>query len=220
MRRILAYAAALLLLMGHMGCLAETASVQVPYLQKIQQEDQPIFDGPGYEFNNAGMVREAGVYTIVEEKWGAEGHLWGRLKSGAGWVDLTIIRGTDAIKRPITAVFAGNAFIGPCHAYVADASEYMTPILFHARETLRQVRFSSLEWQGASYAEAEVFCTLNRLSPDIPFLLSIVFYGDMTTYGVSFLDESGAQRHYALSVSGKDGELILEEYIPSASLCQ
>ena len=41
----------------------------------------------GFNADNAGAIRDSGVYTIVEEK--KDGNLiWGRLKSGAGWISL------------------------------------------------------------------------------------------------------------------------------------
>ena len=44
--------------------------------------------------------------------------------------------------------------------------------------------------------------------------LSLDFPGDMTTYGISFTDADGAARHYAVSISGKDGSLVCAEYLP------
>ena len=66
-----------------------TESGSLPYLQFIQRADQSIFDGPSYDYALVGTVQQRGTYTIVEETWDYEGNLWGRLKSGAGWVDLT-----------------------------------------------------------------------------------------------------------------------------------
>ena len=57
----------------------------VPYLLRIERNDQSIHEGPSYDDIFVATVGEKGVYTIVEEATDAEGNLWGRLKSGIGW---------------------------------------------------------------------------------------------------------------------------------------
>ena len=60
----------------------------VPYLQRIERSDQSIYEGPGYDYCFVDTVRQRGTYTIVEEVRDSEGNLWGRLKSGKGWICL------------------------------------------------------------------------------------------------------------------------------------
>ena len=43
-----------------------------------------IRKGPGTNYSINGVIRDKGVYTIVETNGN-----WGRLKSGAGWISLT-----------------------------------------------------------------------------------------------------------------------------------
>lgn len=64
------------------GSLRET-----PYTLSIPG-GTPIYAGPGTSYGRAGSVDEDGVYTIVEHRSDEAGTLWGRLKSGAGWVCL------------------------------------------------------------------------------------------------------------------------------------
>ena len=45
-----------------------------------------IFDGPSYDYTYVQSVGQDGIYTIVEEAYDSEGNLWGKLKSGLGWV--------------------------------------------------------------------------------------------------------------------------------------
>lgn len=60
-----------------------------PYLVYISNPDYPIYKGPGYEYAYVGTVEIAAQYTIVEERYDPWGNLWGRLKSGAGWIALS-----------------------------------------------------------------------------------------------------------------------------------
>ena len=68
---------------------AETKPVStVPYKVRITATDLRIRKGPG---TNTDIVQKAikpGVYTIVSEATGQGAILWGKLKSGIGWVSL------------------------------------------------------------------------------------------------------------------------------------
>jgi len=68
---------------------AETKPVStVPYKVRITATDLRIRKGPG---TNTDIVQKAikpGVYTIVSETTGQGAILWGKLKSGIGWVSL------------------------------------------------------------------------------------------------------------------------------------
>lgn len=58
-----------------------------PYTVTITANVLNVRKGAGVQYAAAGQVKKGGVYTIVEEK--ANGAtLWGRLKSGAGWISL------------------------------------------------------------------------------------------------------------------------------------
>ena len=55
-----------------------------PYIVKITALALYIRQGPGKSYKTNDMVYRGSAYTIVEEKNG-----FGKLKSGAGWIDLT-----------------------------------------------------------------------------------------------------------------------------------
>lgn len=62
-----------------------------PYLVKITAHTLNIRAGAGTNHKVVGTVKEKGVYTIVEEKTGTGAKLWGKLKSGVGWVSLDFV---------------------------------------------------------------------------------------------------------------------------------
>ena len=97
-----------------------TEESNVPYLLQIPRADQSIFEGPGYDYVFAGTVRERGTYTIVEEQWDYEGNLWGKLKSGAGWVDVSQIRSEEYANALISANYADDQnFLTLFHFYTS-----------------------------------------------------------------------------------------------------
>jgi len=170
----------------------------------------PIFDGPGYDNVYVRTVGEDGVFTIIEEDADGEGNVWGKLKSGIGWVDLTYVRAFSENPPLITVSFLENVLsdMDDYHLYIAEDSAYTQKLLFRARETLHDVQFVSLTFGDASYEKNALLYSLDTMTPESPFVLGVVFHGDMTTYGVTFTDSTGTVHRYAIYISGRNGMLI------------
>ena len=187
---------------------APTAA-ELPYILRIDDPDTEIYAGPSFVSGAVAMLNEVGAYTIVEEAEDVDGNTWGKLKSGLGWVCLTV-----PPLAPIYADYADESF-NPYHAYWSEETDYITSIGFIAGETLTDVHFGLLDWfEREEYTMDRELYTIETMTPDQPFLAQVCFYGDMTTYGISFTDADGAQRHYAVSISGMDGSLLCREYAP------
>lgn len=188
----------------------------IPYLQKVSWADQSIYAGPSYDYSFVGTVEVAGTYTIVEEAWDEEGNLWGKLKSGAGWVDLTDIRSEERRSEPISANYADKALLdsGNYHHCIADTSEYMVQIAFRTNEILTDFTLHSMQFNGDDFVAEEVLFSLEELNPDKPLIADVAFPGDMSMYGISFTDSNGTIHNYAVSISGRNGSLILAEFTP------
>ena len=60
----------------------------VQFLVKIVDDDLNIRSGAGTEFPVVGKVYKGYVFTIVETARAKDGGTWGRLKSGAGWINI------------------------------------------------------------------------------------------------------------------------------------
>lgn len=177
------------------------------YSLRIEDPETMIYAGPAFLHEATALVEEAGTYTIVEEAKDSDGNTWGRLKSGAGWVCLTA-----PPLAPIYADFAPEDF-NAWHAYWSDETDNITAIGFTPAEKLTNVKFGLLDrFETESWQMSEVLYTMEELDPDHPFLAQVVFWGDMTTYGISFTDADGQERHFAVSISGKDGSLVCTEY--------
>lgn len=59
-----------------------------PYLVKVTSSAVDIHQDAGADTPKTGCITDKGTYTIVEEKAGSGASLWGKLKSGAGWIAL------------------------------------------------------------------------------------------------------------------------------------
>lgn len=101
------------------------------------------------------------------------------------------------------------------HEFVLDRNESSVRLLFTANKTVKDFKFLNLEVLDTSqdgkmkYKIKEVY-ELEKLTPQKPFLATVVYYGDLTTYGISYHDDSGDKVVYAVSVSGEDGEISLK----------
>lgn len=59
-----------------------------PYKVKVTASALNIRKGAGTNYATNGVIKGKGVYTIVAESSGKGATLWGKLKSGAGWISL------------------------------------------------------------------------------------------------------------------------------------
>lgn len=60
----------------------------IPYRVKVLTSPLNIRKGAGTNYSITGSIEDKGVYTIVAEKNGKGAIMWGKLKSGAGWISL------------------------------------------------------------------------------------------------------------------------------------
>ena len=72
---------------GTTPALPSTPVSSVPYKVRITATDLRIRKGPGTNTDIVNVIKP-GVYTIVSEATGQGATLWGKLKSGQGWVSL------------------------------------------------------------------------------------------------------------------------------------
>ena len=66
---------------------ATEPAVKVPFLVKVSISDLNIRQGAGTDYDRV-LFCPPGVYTIVTTSSGAGASLWGKLKSGIGWLSL------------------------------------------------------------------------------------------------------------------------------------
>ena len=68
----------------------------VPYTTSLKATDA-VYKKPDSNSAYVQSVGQSGVYTIVEESYDSAGNLWGKLKSGIGWVLLSEV-GTPTVR--------------------------------------------------------------------------------------------------------------------------
>ena len=63
-------------------------TTETNYMLKVTADVLNIRQGPGTNYGIASSIKDKGTYTIVKESQGPGATLWGKLKSGAGWISL------------------------------------------------------------------------------------------------------------------------------------
>lgn len=71
-----------------------------PYTVKVTTNCLNIRQGAGTNYAITGQITDHGVYTIIEESTGTGASLWGKLKSGAGWIALDYTTKSGNIPTP------------------------------------------------------------------------------------------------------------------------
>lgn len=172
-----------------------------------------IFDAPGYDGCYRRIVGEDGVYTIVETAADDEGNRWGKLKSGAGWVDLTAAEAFFREPPVLTVCYAEEPLLaGAVMEQIVDDSAYMERIALRSRQTLADVRLYAVELGEEGLALGEELYALETLPAGTALVLGVTFPGDMSMYAVACRDSAGAEHCYTVSVSGRNGALVLADY--------
>ena len=93
------------------------------------------------------------------------------------------------------------------HVYETDETEYVTYMDISIHEDIKDVSFGLLNWDGADLYMEKTLYTAPIMEEHDVFLAAVVFYGDMTTYGITFTDEAGEERSFTFVINGMDGSL-------------
>jgi len=174
--------------------------------------DTAIYQGPDPDFGFAQTVGVDGVYTIVEECWDEFGDLWGYLKSGAGWVNLSQIRAGRTEEFPIAASFTSEALMnaGNYEYFIVHESTYSVNVLIDPLERVWDLELAAVNSDSGQAVPGETLGSFHRLEPGRPLVLKLEFPGDMSAYAITLTD-GAYRRTFALTLSGRDGSPWLWE---------
>ena len=106
---------------------------------------------------------------------------------------------------------------GAYDEYVADAEKQQIRLVLTTDAPVTNFKVLGLEIKevdntGKPFFSEAVLYTQEKLTPKRPLVLTLSFLGDIPNYGISYTDENGAIKRYAIGQSGEDGSLLLTEY--------
>ncbi len=99
---------------------------------------------------------------------------------------------------------------------VVNTDEPQAKLLFFTYGDVRDFRFLSLtagevSEEGEITFYYEVLYERERLEPGLALYVTTCFYGDIPNNGISFVDDMGRERFFAVDISGEDGSVYLWE---------
>ncbi len=180
----------------------------------IIRPDIMIHSGPGYDYEDMGTLIAMGTHTITEQTVCSDGITWGKLKSGLGWINLDKAA-EEAPHIPITLERVKRGAINEteCHLYVREEGDYTQYLRIRAYEKLTDVRLTIMDFTDDGFQPGMDLYTLDELSPNKPLVIGVVFYGDFTTFCLSFSDAMGKANEYMIYTSGRNGAVILQKTV-------
>ena len=100
-------------------------------------------------------------------------------------------------------------------SYTLSKDEPVIQVLFITDRTVTDVKllelsFKDMDDDGNAAYDTKVLHKVDKVTKDRPLLVDLTFYGTIPHWGISYKDADGTHT-CALTVSGKDGSLIVEE---------
>lgn len=112
---------------------------------------------------------------------------------------------------PVTVEYVSDDNTDGLEVFAADTSEYRVDVLINAKITVTDFHLVRLNYQDG-YAIAENLFSLGELTPERPLVAGLSFPGIISQFGITFSEPDGNIRAFAISQSGEDGSVFLEEF--------
>ena len=130
----------------------------------------------------------------------------------------TLQRIRQAFEPAVQACWAEDVLdgISDYHEVSVSTAEPLARVLLSCEYAVRDFKVLGIEASMSSSLSffTEELYALDELTPERPLLLNMTFYGLLPYYGVSYVDDSGETISYSINMSGKDGSVILTEFLP------
>ena len=115
----------------------------------------------------------------------------------------------------VYATFAKDTDIALTNAqrFVADNSEYETEIVFTANSGVKNFNFCKIEWldeTDSGESDLELVPVFTTDSFEEPLVVTMTFWGDIPSYGITYTDTDGTEHSGIIRINGMDGSLILD----------
>lgn len=105
----------------------------------------------------------------------------------------------------------------------AGKDAYVQPVdvMFYTDRTVTDFRIVRIDYDAESGRESagEILLERDRMTPeDDALILRMSFIGVMPTLGVTYTDTDGSPRFFGITMSGKDGRVLLSEILPQPTV--
>ncbi len=116
---------------------------------------------------------------------------------------------------PITVDYASEEMLNDTDSYLHFTDETVSNndwnLVFTTDTAVQDFKFLALDESTVLTIESVLY-TIEELSTEKPFVASTYINDATANRGISFTDVNGETRYYAVSFSGADGSISLEEF--------
>ena len=122
-----------------------------------------------------------------------------------------------AIGPQVRAMWADGEWNGDYDWIDLSTGEPVSTILFVADSTVTDFQISSLflesvdDYGNMNFSVTPLY-TQDTLTPDWALVVDLTFYGDLPSYGISYVDANRQLWRFTITISGYDGSILLTEY--------
>lgn len=183
-----------------------------------------------FTYEKDDSFEEIGVYYNQTGEWDKEVSQETELSSEQFW-ELTDAWDAQIQRLPIESAFDGSVpFDGISIAWAEDILPELTDydefaastdegsvrVVLSTERDVEDFKVLSLALENvdengtATFAKEELY-SHGTLTAEKPLVLSVIFYGTVPYYGISFTDDNGETKVYAIDESGMDGSVYLWE---------
>jgi len=126
--------------------------------------------------------------------------------------------GFEYVMPEVRAVFIEDAGEIPdnCEKLVLDDSEYSVQIVLYADKDIKDFTFLSISLDSVDEMGDAYFTIKDKypmeLSMETPVVVQLTFPGDSPNFGFSYIDERGIEVDKTLTLSGRDGSLVVADF--------
>ena len=179
------------------------------YIVKIPFVGSYIFSEPDYD-STVNEPMPVGSFTIVEEVVDRDNKVWGKLKSGAGYICLSDI----PLDAPAVSIGEADKELLKSGSFISfgESTGYSRPVVIQVNEKVTKLSLSYLEITDGEIYAGDSYCYMEESGAGEFIVVWVSFPGDMSTYGVSVTDENGILRQYLITESGRNGTIEVTEY--------
>jgi len=183
------------------------SGAEIHWFQKLTSEDGWFIDGYyAVDVDESFAVASAHYPAEAEEGFGAyfRSLIWSIRFAG------------DALVRAGWAEDVLDGFAA-WDEFTAGETESSTRVAFWTAGRAAHFRVLALSCEGVAddgrmlFSTEEVYVQ-DELTAERPLVVAMTFYGDIPNNGISYVDESGAERMFAVDMSGEDGSVLLWEF--------
>lgn len=182
-------------------------------------ENNETFQEISYYHNTSGEFDKAVSQVISEKEFDTARNEYEKRIKPIQLIPLAYALSANTHTASISAQWAEKILDAgtPYTEFIADNSDQQVKIAFSASIGVKDFKvlklaLAEVNEDGKPSFSAKELYMVPALKPHFPLVVGITFSGSIPQYGISYTDENGRSKQFAIERSGDDGSLLLTEF--------